>query len=73
MTPQQQWKDLIARERSREKKFREMATYQRKEKIRANKERRFLDALICGSKESEYRATARQVRSFINDNKHRER
>ena len=71
MTPQKQWQDLLSGNRAMRDDFKKRATFQRKEWLKARKERRWLDALKCKDRELEYRNSAAQCQRFIDDNKHR--
>jgi hypothetical protein len=69
MTSREQWKDLLSGKRAERDSFKKRATYQRKEWLRARKERRWIDALYCKNREIEYRNAANQIQSFIDQNK----
>lgn len=65
------WKDLLAHAKAERDAFKARATTQRKEWLRARKERRWLDALTCKDRENEYRRSAAQRQAFIDDNRGR--
>lgn len=71
MTPAQQWRDLLDGERARRDDFKKKATFQRKEWLKARKEKRWLDALRHKDREMEYRNSASNCQSFIDNNKGR--
>ena len=62
------WAELIAHAKAERDAFKKRATFQRKEWLRARKERRWLDALNCKSREQEYRNSAAERNNFVEEN-----
>lgn len=63
------WAGLVGLAREERRHFLSLAARARRERIQANKEKRFLDALRHQRCEDEYRRSAAQKAAFIDEHK----
>lgn len=69
-TPKEQWADILARLRHERSQYVARATARRKDGLAARKRRDWIASLQAADRETEYRATVRQLTSEIEKIKH---